>query len=143
MLGVSTLHLLQAGQSCSRSGAAASRVESELQRRPSGLSFQSLHVFEWLFEILCYVLAWVVHSNNVFALLYRTNVTHLVFIEETKELPCRGGLYERVVRRLLMERDLEEDGNQLTFCSKEQKCRLQQEWRRNLAPGEARTGTHS
>lgn len=121
-------------------------MESELQRRPSGLSFQSLHVFEGLFEILCYVMAWVVHSNKVFALLYRTNVTHLVFIEETKELPCRGGLYERVVRRLLMERDLEEDGNQLTFCSKEQKCRLRQEaleWRRNLAPGEARTGTHS
>lgn len=43
-------------------------------------------------------MAWVVHANNVFALLYRTNVTHLVFIEETRELPCRGGLYERSVR---------------------------------------------
>lgn len=86
----------------------------------SGLSFQRLHVLEWLFEILLYVMAWVVHSNNVFASLYRTNVTHLVFIEETKELPCRGGLYERLVRRILMGRDLEEGGNQFTFCSKEQ-----------------------
>lgn len=85
----------------------------------SGLSFQSLHVLEWLFEILLYVMAWVVPSNNVFAFLYRTNGTHLVFIEETKELPCGGGLYERLVRRIFMGRDLEEGGNQLTVCSEE------------------------
>ena len=61
-------------------------------------------------------MAWVVPSNNVFAFLYRT---HLVFIEETKELPCGGGLYERLARRIFMGRDLEEGGNRLAVCSEE------------------------
>lgn len=52
----------------------------------SGLSFHSLHTLEQLFGILLYVMAWVVHCNNIFAFLHRTNGTHLVFIEETKEL---------------------------------------------------------
>lgn len=86
----------------------------------SGLSFQNLHILGWLFEILLHVTAWVVRLNNIFAFLHRTNVAHLVLMEKTKELSCRGGLKERLVRRILLGRGLEGSGSQCTFCSEEQ-----------------------
>lgn len=70
-------------------------------------------------------------------------MAHLVFIEETKELSRRGGLKDRLVRRILMGRDLEGSGNQLTFCSEGQLLQMaagSTKWRRNLGR-EARPGT--
>lgn len=65
-------------------------------------------------------MAWVVRLNDIFAFLHRTNVTHLVLMEKTKALSCRGGLKERLVRRILLGRGLEGSGSQRTFCSEEQ-----------------------